>query len=237
MPNWSLSDLLDDLHTQIESDLSRSRNTTQNASQKGAFSEKTWLSVFENLPTRYAANKGFVVDSKGSVSEEIDIIIHDRQYSPFVFQRGEMLIIPAESVYAVFECKQEANPKNIRDAQKKATSVRRLSRTTKSAKTIHGMAPPKPLDNIIGGILALDSSWRSPISARIEFHLNKDNGDGRLDIGCVINHGLISFEEGKGHVFNPTNKAATRFLFELIAQLQSLGTAPVLDVRAYAANI
>jgi hypothetical protein len=33
---------------------------------------------------------------------------------------------------------------------------------------------------------------------------------------------------------NEQSKAATAFLFELIARLQALGTVPALDARAYA---
>lgn len=74
--------------------------------------------------------KAFVVDSEGHFSEQIDIVVYDRQYSPFIFTFNDQLFIPAESVYAVFEAKQELSADIIRYAQNKATSVRRLKRTS-----------------------------------------------------------------------------------------------------------
>lgn len=49
---------------------------------------------------------------------------------------GAVTIIPAESVYAVFEAKQAANADNLRQAHEKAASVRRLLRL--SAPIISG---------------------------------------------------------------------------------------------------
>ena len=42
-------------------------------------------------------------------SEQIDVVVFDRQYSPFIFNYEGQTIIPAESVYAVFEAKQTVN--------------------------------------------------------------------------------------------------------------------------------
>jgi hypothetical protein len=46
-----------------------------------------------------------VVDRLGAFSEQIDVAVFDRQYSPFIFYYQGQTIIPAESVYAVFEAK------------------------------------------------------------------------------------------------------------------------------------
>jgi hypothetical protein len=49
------------------------------------------------------------VDSLGNFSQQIDVVVFDRQYSPFIFDFREQQIVPAESVYAVFEAKQTIN--------------------------------------------------------------------------------------------------------------------------------
>ena len=59
------------------------------------------------LPERYRADKAYVVDSKGAFSDQIDVVVYDRQYSPFIFTYENETIIPAESVYAVFEAKRQ----------------------------------------------------------------------------------------------------------------------------------
>lgn len=43
----------------------------------------------------------------------MDVVIHDRQYSPLVFTFKDSFYVPAESVYAVFEAKQTMSDKHI----------------------------------------------------------------------------------------------------------------------------
>ena len=74
---------------------------------------------------------GMVIDCEGNVSEQIDIIIYDALYTPFVFNKDGVKLIPAESVYAVFEAKQDAAQNdNIKYAGQKVETVRRLKRTS-----------------------------------------------------------------------------------------------------------
>ena len=97
----------------------------------------------EYLPKRYSATKATVVDSLGHFSDQIDVVIFDRQYSPFIFNFENQKVVPAESIYAVFEAKQTIDAKLIRYAQDKAASVRRLHRTSLPIPTASGVVPAK----------------------------------------------------------------------------------------------
>lgn len=55
------------------------------------------------------------------------------------------------------------------------------------------------------------------------------------DLGCIAKHGMFTVDAAGAHVIHDQEKAATSFLFELIAQLQNSATVPMIDVRAYAA--
>ena len=187
------------------------------------------------LPQRYKAENAFVVDSKGNFSDQIDVVIFDRQYSPFIFRYENQTIVPAESVYAVFEAKQSANADMVRYAQDKVRTVRRLHRTSLPIPHAGGTYPPKPLIPILGGLLTFDSDWSPPLGAAFEKALLKDPEEGRLDVGCVAAYGHFYFDEAKRIVtFDAENKPATAFLFKLISQLQFSGTVPMIDVDAYA---
>ena len=83
----------------------------------------------------------------------------DRQYSPFIFSYEGQTIVPAESVYAVFEAKQSINADRIDYARKKVASVRRLHRTSLPIPHAQGTYPPKPLIPILGGVLNFESDW------------------------------------------------------------------------------
>ena len=108
-------------------------------------SENVWLDLLNTyLPKRYQAAKAHVVDSNGTFSDQIDVVVYDRQYSPFIFRYEEQTIIPAESVYAVFEAKQTLNKEHIEYAREKVASVRRLHRTSLPIPHAGGTYPPKP---------------------------------------------------------------------------------------------
>ena len=193
------------------------------------------LKVFQNyLPKRYQAEAAHIVDSKGKFSEQIDIVIFDRQYSPFIFKFNEATIIPAESVYAVFEVKQKINSKNISYAQKKVESVRKLYRTSLPIPYAKGTYPKKPLIPIYGGILAFESAWKPALGEPLRKTLHQGSKINQLDLGCIISHGYFHYlkQENEYKFFNK-EKSATLFLFLLISQLQFSGTVPMIDIQAY----
>ena len=157
MKDWSLSELLSGLHDDIHQRLATSRKAFAHPGTKGDASENVWLELLQQyLPQRYQAATAHVVDSQGNFSEQIDVVVFDRQYSPFIFHYEGQKIIPAESVYGVFEAKQAINATLVEYAQKKAASVRRLHRTSLPIPHAGGTYPPKSLVPIIGGILAFE---------------------------------------------------------------------------------
>jgi hypothetical protein len=234
MSTWSLSLLLAGLHDDIERRLTAARQLYGHPVTKGDASEAVWLELLQKyLPLRYQAEKAHVVDSKGMFSEQIDVVIFDRQYSPFIFRHEGQIIIPAESVYAAFEAKQSINAEQIVYAQKKIQSVRQLHRTSLPIPYAAGIYKPKPLVNILGGILTLESEWKPPFADSLKSALTKDP-TGRLDLGCVAAHGIFGCDQTGCYTLTPQGKPATAFLLELIALLQSSATVPMIDTRAYA---
>lgn len=234
MREWSLSHLLSELHEDIEHRLSTARAAFAHPGTKGAASEHVWLQLLETyLPQRYRVAAAHVVDSTGAFSEQIAVVVFDRQYSPFIFQFERQTIIPAESVYAVFEAKQTINAELVRYAQQKAASVRRLQRTSLPIPHAGGVYPPKAPPPILAGILALESAWKPAFGPPLTAALQPADTLGRLDLGCVAAHGTFCYT-GDTYQFTPPGKPATAFLFELIARLQSTATVSMIDVRAYA---
>lgn len=236
MTEWSLSTLLSSLHDDIQQRLARVRQSFGHPGTKGDASEHVWISLLETyLPKRYQAAKAHVVDSLGNFSQQIDVVVFDRQYSPFIFTYENETIIPAESVYAVFEAKQTADASLVAYAQEKVASVRCLHRTSLPIPYAKGVYPPKPLIPILGGLLTFESEWSPPLGPSFERALALNLGDGRLDIGCVASHGHFFINEASSnYAFVNENKPATAFLFKLISQLQFSGTVPMIDIEAYA---
>jgi hypothetical protein len=235
MSEWSLTQLLDSLHEDIQQRLATVRKTFNHPGTKGDASENVWISLLETyLPKRYQAAKAHVVDSNGAFSQQIDVVVFDRQYSPFIFTYEDQTIIPAESVYAIFEAKQTADAALVKYAQEKVASVRRLHRTSLPIPYAKGVYPPKPLTPILGGLLTFESEWRPPLGPSFERALSAEAGDGRLDLGCVAAAGHFFLDEASAsYQFVDEAKPATAFLFKLISQLQFSGTVPMIDIEAY----
>jgi hypothetical protein len=236
MSDWSLSVLLSSLHEDIQQRLATVRMSFGHPGTKGDASEGVWIELLDKyLPRRYQAATAHVVDSHGEFSQQIDVVVFDRQYSPFIFNYEGQTIIPAESVYAVFEAKQTANAALIGYAQEKVASVRRLHRTSLPIPYAKGTYPPKPLIPILGGLLTFESEWSPALGGSFEQALLKGADDGRLDIGCVAVHGHFFFDAlTNRYQMISEGKPATAFLFKLIATLQFSGTVPMIDVDAYA---
>lgn len=235
MSAWSLPKLLAGLHEDIESRLSTARKVFGHSVTKGDASEHVWLEMLQTyLPRRYQSETAHVVDSQGTFSEQIDVVIFDRQYSPFIFRYEEQMIIPAESVYAVFEAKQSINAEQVAYAKKKVESVRRLNRTSLPIPYAGGIYPAKPPGHILGGLLTFESDWSPALGEPLKAALAGTDSAGRLDLGCVAAHGTFGCDSHECYTIIPEGKPATAFLFELIARLQDTATVPMIDIRSYA---
>jgi hypothetical protein len=233
MADWSLETLLHGLHDDIHQQLETARKSFNHPGTKGDASETIWLELLQKyLPERYRAEKAHVVDSKGHFSDQIDVVVFDRQYSPFIFNFKGQYIIPAESVYAVFEAKQTLNAQHVKYAAEKLKTVRDLHRTSLPIPHAGGTYAAKPPIKIIGGILTFESDWTPGIGVALKNSLKNELNV--LDLGCVAAHGYFSLNtDTDDYDFVLAGKPATAFLFKLISQLQFSGTVPMIDVLEY----
>ncbi|MEM0954902.1 MAG: DUF6602 domain-containing protein [Pseudomonadota bacterium] len=235
MTKWNLAVLFESLHEDIQNRLHRARKSIGHPGAKGDASEEVWLELLQQyLPTRYHVAKAHVVDSEGNFSDEIDIVVFDRQYSPFIHKFQNSNVIPAESVYAVFEAKQSMNATLVKYAQNKVASVRGLKRTSLPIPHAGGRHPAKTPQHILGGMLTLESDWCPPFGDAFKRAVTLEDS-GSLDLGCIAARGDFYRELGTGEYSIDTEKPATRFLFRLISELQNVATVPRIDVEAYAA--
>ncbi len=127
---------------------------------KGDASETVWLELLQKyLPKRYQVEKAHIVDSNGDFSEQIDVVVFDRQYSPFIFSYEGQKVLAAESVYAVFEAKQSINAAHVEYAQDKVQSVRRLLPDEPADPARRRNVSAEGLPHILGGLLTFESDW------------------------------------------------------------------------------
>ena len=236
MSNLNLANLLGGMHENVRTNLELARKNFSHPGTKGDAAENVWISLFnEYLPARYTAEKAHIVDSTGQQSDQIDVVVFDRQYTPFVFKMGGQITIPAESVYAVFETKQTLNADNIQYAKDKIASVRKLHRTSLPIPHAGGTYPAKPPIPVIGGFLSLEGDWKPPLGSSLTKNLATKNDQERIDIGCVAAHGSFQWNADQHkYCIDESKTAASKFVFQLISRLQFSGTVPMIDVMSYA---
>ena len=228
----------------LQASLAEGRDVHDHPTSSGDHSELDWQGTLEQfLPSRYRVSRGTVVDASGTTSEAIDLIIHDAQYTPILFQRSDSegaIVVPAESVYAVFEAKPTLNKAYLEYAAEKASSVRQLHRTSTRITHAGGQYEPKPPHRIIGGVLADTCGWSPCLDETFHAAMASLVDNRSLDLGCTLDGGAFEQLETEDHEHtgkietSPQDLTLMFFLVRLFRRLQRIGTAPAIDIEAYA---
>lgn len=95
----------------------------------------------QRLPASVRAVAGKAVDSTGSRSDQLDVIIYDTSRTPLLFTSANhsQNLVPVEGVHAVVEVKTKLTPEEVRRSAKNCASIKRLDRT---AFYLNQTAPP-----------------------------------------------------------------------------------------------
>lgn len=261
----NLSDLFEGLQNQMIAQLNTNREIIKHPTSKGDSLENVWIEWLRKyLPNRYCVDKAIIIDSSGNLSHQIDIVIFDQQYTPFVFTQNGIHYIPAEGVYAVFEVKPDLNGSAnegqtyIEYAGKKIASVRSLKRTSTTIIDRGIVKDARSLTKIIGGILTSTNSFSK--QETVTKHLKKLNALESIDIGCSVDHSTFyirydgeedkdiqDFNDRVQDYYNKRSfdsikysgkeKALVSFFIQLLQYLQSLGTVAAIDLSSYSTAI
>ena len=221
----------------LKSQLDLSRGSVSHSGTLGEVNEDIFARILRNyLPRRYMVGGGIVIDRYGKVSDQIDIIIYDNQYTPMLLLQERHRYVPAEAVYAVLEVKPAINKENLEYAADKAASVRKLSRT--SANIVHAggevKKPKKPFE-IIAGIVASDICWQDGFNSEAFKKCIGTLQDKRaLNFGLAVSGHYFELSQAKYEPEIDGENTLIYFIFRLLHNLARLGTAPAADWEAYA---
>ena len=262
-----LKQMFQGLQNQMVSQLNTNREFITHPGAKGDSLENAWIEWLRKyLPNKYCVDKAIIIDHKGNTSHQIDIVIYDNLYTPFMFSQNGFHYIPAEGVYAVFEVKPDiqgnvGEQSYIEYAAKKIESVRLLERTSTNIINAGQKFEPRGLTKIIGGILASTNTFTHKNNNTIKEHLGKQIGLKGIDIGCIADYGFFYVdyegeEDSQENNFNKRimdyykNRSITQvifsgednslitFLLQLTRYLQqAIGTIPAIDLNAYSKAI
>jgi uncharacterized protein DUF6602 len=203
----------------------------------GDSSELNWRGMLESiLPARYRVSKAFVVDADGNRSDQIDLLIYDRHFSPVLIDVGEFLYVPAEAAYAAIEVKQETNRETITYAGGKVASVRELRRTSAPVPYAAGTYEAREPAQILGGLVSMDCGWSVGLAGHLRHALASLPTGAGLDLGCALQAGSyeVAREGGDEPNISHGDTALIFFVLSLLKRLQSMATVPAIVFDDYA---
>ena len=214
----------------------RSSARITHAGDRGEVNEQHFIDFLRQyLPNRYTVEKAIVLDSEGSVSHSIDVVVFDRQYTPTLLDNDKHRYVPAEAVYAVFECKPKIDKGYLEYAAEKAASVRRLKRTSIGINHAGGVYPAKKPSEIVAGILAIEVDWKDGFGTSFQGVHKALSAEGRIDCGfAACGASFDTFGPSGAYTYGPPDNALAYFVFRLLWKLQSIATVPAADWMAYA---
>ena len=260
-----MKDLFEALQNQMVAQLSTNREFIEHPGSKGDSLEQTWIEWLRKyLPNRYCIDKAIVIDHEGNLSDQLDLVIYDQQYTPFVLMQNGIHYIPAEGVYAVFEVKPDLNGSSdglsyIEYAGAKVESVRKLTRTSTFIVDRGEPKRARPLTKILGGILASENSMVK--EETLQDKLKKCTGLASLDLCCSadswamiidydgeedlntedFNQRIVDYyniRKIKGFKRSNKENSLITFFLQLTRYLQqSIGTVAAIDLNAYSKSI
>lgn len=195
MSKVDLKQLFNGLQKQMSAQLNTNREFIKHPGSKGDALENAWIEWLRKyLPSRYCVDKAIVIDHEGNTSQQMDIVIYDNWYTPFIFNQNGFYYIPAEGVYAVFEVKPDikgnvGKKSYIEYAGEKIESVRKLKR--EAASFINGgiKLSPRPLTKVVGGILCSTNTFTHKNNDTIESQLKTLENLKSIDLGCIADYG------------------------------------------------
>lgn len=249
-PIFDIRDALLDKQATLLAGHESLRGMTRHGTTLGDHDERQWTEILRGfLPERYDVGSIFAVDHHGNQSQQIDVAIYDRNFSPLWFgQRDSTSFVPVEAIYAVFEAKPLLDKTYLEYAREKVASVRRLERTTVPVPHAGGTFQAVNLDTrpILGGALAAKSGWTTVDGSveALEKHLPALGQPDSLNIGIALDTVAFDFTP-KTQVGAPAQTVNTadisfhssnqliRFAVRLFRLLQSIGSVPSIDMAAY----
>lgn len=257
----NLKGLFNGLQNQMNAQLSTSREFIEHSGSKGDALENAWIDWLRKyLPNRYSVDKAIVIDSKGNTSHQIDVVIYDNWFTPFIFSQNGFHYIPAEGVYAVFEVKPDIADfsdgiNNVEYAGDKIESVRKLEREATTFINGGRQFGPNPLTKIIGGILCNTNSHTHENNDTLISKIKSISNLKALDLGCIADYAsfYVDYTESeiseKGNkpyfdfyekrtynniVFSKKENSLVTFFMQLTRYLQqAIGTIPAINLQKY----
>ena len=113
----------------LKAEIDRIRDSIPHSAEIGSSIEKCIRSALQEvLPGKIGVADGFVIDSDGEVSKQMDIVLYDKLGTPIISSSDGARVFPVETTYACGEIKTQLNASTLQDTFEKCSSYKNLSR-------------------------------------------------------------------------------------------------------------
>lgn len=113
----------------LEIKLARIRSVADHAATKGTLLEKAVCDFFQTmLPNSLGITSGFIIDSNGNQSTQLDLIIYDRLKGCTFFNEGGISVLPCEFVHCVIEVKTSVSSTDLLKCGEASSKIKQLER-------------------------------------------------------------------------------------------------------------
>lgn len=200
----NIQDLFKSLELKLHSDLQAARASVAHAPTKGAANERAAQQFFRSrLPRNLEIAGGFLIDTTGKISRQLDLIIYDAAKTPVLYETDNARVIPIECAYAVVEVKTNLTSDALKDCienMKSAKSLQKLSfyepgviiRPTRAYGREYEHWP------LMYFVFAYDSIKLGSLALRLEELQSEFEIDNRIDCIYSLSNGLIANKDSLG---------------------------------------
>ena len=216
------------LHRHYNTLITGDLHPSDHSVSKGNAREHGWRKMLRRfLPDRFGVKSGFIIDSKGKISDQIDCIIYRKDIGIELYSVGQETVILVEAVFAAFEIKPKIDGTTLKYAKKKATSIGQLKISNRFFENHEGifknhLVYSPAYKEIIFGLLADSVSWDKGWEAK-SFKDVLRNSENKINLFMTINDGCVStLETGYPTSKYPLFKGQHALLNQLIKLVESL---------------
>lgn len=155
--------------------------------QKGALREGALREVLiKYLPKKYGVTTGVIVDSKGTQSNQQDIILYDIATCPVLVNEEELRMIPVESVYATIEVKSSLDSTILSEAYENIKSVKNLYRIPSNGDQLISIP--------LGFVFSYSANTKIETLCQRFIEINKSTSrERKVNAVCILDQGIIAY--------------------------------------------
>ena len=128
---FEIAKYIESVGRKLVSEFEDARELGADPNAKGAGIESATRKQLESLlPSILNVGQGYIIDSYGNTSRQIDLVLFERNLCPVfsINESPESTYYPCEGVVAAIEIKSQMRKREVFDAAEKAISVRKLQR-------------------------------------------------------------------------------------------------------------